>query len=158
LRAGSRSSVTGCVSTATKSGPPRSPSPPRCSTGCSTLETQIPSASPVNGGQWRILRLFPPSAQDAIRRGYVDPPLPPTGCQNHGSAVTQGCRADNHQWPNWPAPNLAGTRWEPPKAVRSPLARNSELHSLAVISGPPMNLCWNRRCVLRQIQDNLAKL
>jgi hypothetical protein len=43
-RAGSRSSVTGCVSTATRPAPPKSPSPPRSSTGCSTART--PSASP----------------------------------------------------------------------------------------------------------------
>jgi hypothetical protein len=41
--AGSRSSVMGCASTATRPGPPRSPSPPRCSTECSTART--PSAS-----------------------------------------------------------------------------------------------------------------
>src|SRR4051794_18043764 len=43
-RAGSRSSVTGCASTATRPGQPRSPSPPRSSTECSTART--PSASP----------------------------------------------------------------------------------------------------------------
>jgi hypothetical protein len=42
-RAGSRSSVTGCASTATRPGPPRSP--PRSSTECSTLDTRTPSAS-----------------------------------------------------------------------------------------------------------------
>src|SRR5688500_6337311 len=43
-RAGSRSSVTGCVSIATRLGSPRSPSPPRCSTECSTLDARVPSA------------------------------------------------------------------------------------------------------------------
>jgi hypothetical protein len=43
-RDGSRSSVTGCASTAARPGPPRSPSRPRSSTECSTART--PSASP----------------------------------------------------------------------------------------------------------------
>jgi hypothetical protein len=42
-RAGSRSSVTGCASTATRPAPPRSPLQPRSSTECSTART--PSAS-----------------------------------------------------------------------------------------------------------------
>src|SRR4051794_33741494 len=49
-RAGSRSSVTDCASTATKPALPRSPSPPRSSTECSTLDARTPSASPDQ--QW----------------------------------------------------------------------------------------------------------
>jgi len=45
-RAGSKSSVTGCASTATRPGPPRSLSRPRSSTECSTLGARTPSASP----------------------------------------------------------------------------------------------------------------
>src|SRR5687767_7173637 len=44
-RAGSRSSVTDCVSTPTRLGPPRSPLRPRSSTECSTLDARTPSAS-----------------------------------------------------------------------------------------------------------------
>jgi hypothetical protein len=44
-RVGSRSSVMGCVSTATRPGPPRSLSPLRSSTECSTLDARTPSAS-----------------------------------------------------------------------------------------------------------------
>ena len=35
-----------CASTAMRPRPPRSPSPPRCSTECSTLDARTPSASP----------------------------------------------------------------------------------------------------------------
>jgi hypothetical protein len=67
-RAGSRSSVMGCVSTATRPAPPRSPSPPRSSTECSTLDARTPSAS-----------------HDQQRgRG---PPLPPP-CNTLASALT----------------------------------------------------------------------
>src|SRR3954470_14532537 len=60
-RAGSRSSVTGCASTATRPGPPRSPSRPRSSIECSTLDARTPSASPDQ--QWGMgapLPLPPP--------------------------------------------------------------------------------------------------
>src|SRR4051794_5357712 len=60
-RAGSRSSVTGCASTATRPAPPRLLSPPRRSTECSTLDARTPSASPDQ--QWGMgppLPLPPP--------------------------------------------------------------------------------------------------
>ena len=60
-RAGNRSSVTGCVSTATRLRPPRSPSPPRSSTECSTLDARTPSAShDQQRGMGPLLPLRPP--------------------------------------------------------------------------------------------------
>ena len=57
-RAGSRPSVMGCVSTATRPGPPRSPSRPRSSTEGSTVDGRTPSASPDQQWGWGLLYLF----------------------------------------------------------------------------------------------------
>ena len=57
-RAGSRSSVTGCASTATRPGPPRSPSPPRSSTECSTWTPELRPRRLINSGEWGLLCLF----------------------------------------------------------------------------------------------------
>jgi hypothetical protein len=74
-RAGSKLSVMRCAATATMPGPLRSPSPPRCSTECSTLDARTPPASPDQ------------------QRGVGAPlPLPPpcntpVGLQDIGSAL-----------------------------------------------------------------------
>jgi hypothetical protein len=74
-RAGSRSSVTGCVSTATRPALLKSPSRPRSSTECSTLDARTPSA--LHDQQWGMGVLFPlPPPCNMLHRG----PNPETEC------------------------------------------------------------------------------
>src|SRR3954470_24742334 len=100
--AGSRSSVTGCASTSTRPAPPRSPSRPRSSTECSTLDARTPSASPdqqrgrgpplpppskavglarIMHGRWRVYRTWLDS------RRIQSPNTNPTGIRRPPAMV-----------------------------------------------------------------------
>jgi hypothetical protein len=75
-----------CASTAARLGPPRSPSRPRSSTACSTLDARIPSAShDQQWGMraslpllppWNTLPCAPPAAVSLLRSGVPGQELP----------------------------------------------------------------------------------
>src|SRR4051812_4927763 len=99
-RAGSRSSVMGCVSTATRPAPPRSPSRPRCSTECLILDARTPFAPhDQQRGMGAPLPLSPPcNTLDDVKTGGKSltrdqsggwPDCCPDGIQHEGG-VTLG--------------------------------------------------------------------